>query len=74
MINALHPQKRKYFVISFEMPPNASSKDATDYLRDAIGTMRGSYRYPGAEGEDDPGASFWSFDPAALRVRPVRKP
>jgi hypothetical protein len=67
-------QRRVAFRVEFDLPYNATIKDARAYLDDAVGSMYGSYRPPGTYDETDPGDPFWAFDPDTLKITQIKEP
>lgn len=60
--------RRVNFTVSFALPRGASVADAREYVDDAVATWRGSLRYPGGYGEDDPGDPMFGLDNSTVRV------
>lgn len=61
--------KRIAFTVSFELPIGATSEDAFNYVCDAVCSMKGCYRPPGANSDDDPGDPMFSMDVDTVRIK-----
>lgn len=57
---------RRRIVLSVDAPPEADDNDIANYIADALGSWGGSFRPPGAYGEDDDGDPL--FDGLKCRI------
>lgn len=64
---------RVIFKVSFDKPPIATVADCRNYIVDAIATMKGCYRPPGAYGRDDPGDPMFDLDGDSVRAVRLRQ-
>lgn len=62
---------RRSFIVSFEVPQNATIQDCVDYIRDSVTTWCGSLRPEGAYDESDPGDTMRYLDTNSIRVKKV---
>lgn len=61
---------RRRFTVIMDVPDGADVHDAAHYIRDAVVSMGGGLRPPGAYGEDDPGdPMFGSHGPCSVQYR-----
>lgn len=64
--------KRATFRVSLVLPPNATVRDAQEYVLDAVVSWRGSLRPPFAYGdgskEDELGDPMFGLDSEAVKV------
>lgn len=66
--------RRLTFLVSFIQPELASIRDCREYVDEAVASMKGSRRPPGAYGEDDYGDPMWELDPDTVKVSRHTKP
>ena len=61
------------FTVSFPLPPDATARDARDYVRDAVTSYCHGCRPPGSYDDTDPGDPMFDLDPDAVQVKYLRR-
>lgn len=68
--------KKLTFRVSLSVPDDCTVAMAREYIMDAVGTMRGSYRPPGAYDDEydggDPGDPRYRIDGDSVRVTRIK--
>lgn len=64
-------RRRRSFMVSLDIPPQATIRDVREYIHEAINDWCGQCRPPGSYNITDPGDPMWELNRDSIRVKSI---